>query len=418
MAADQLLLPEGTRLLHIGPHKTGTTAVQGAFHLARQRLAEHGVAYAGRDRQALLAALAVTNRPPLLGGPLPKAGHWDALVQDVQQSTASRVVISSEFFADTGRAALPKVVEALGGDRIHIVVTLRPLVKIIPSQWQQYLQNGFRMPYLEWLEGILKQPPDTPTPGFWHRHRHDGLVARWVKVVGQENLTVIVADETDRMMLPRTFEALVGLPEGFLVPERDLVNRSLTLAEAEVVRLLNEEFKSQGWPARYYSRFMRYGAVERMKAMHRPLAAEPKIVTPPWALKRITEISADVVENIAASGVRIIGDLSTLSLPPADADESEPAAAPGENDTQTAAQEGAPLIPADAAAQAVVGAFIAARMGAKPTEDTLREVDARTLARVLARRGRQRMRRALQINRQETAAEAERPLHRSLMDID
>jgi hypothetical protein len=218
MAADQLLLPEGTRLLHIGPHKTGTTAVQGAFHLARERLAEHGVAYAGRDRQALLAALAVTNRPPLLGGPLPKADHWDALVQDVQQSTASRVVISSEFFADTGRAALPMVVESLGGDHIHIVVTLRPLAKIVPSQWQQYLQNGFRMPYLEWLEGILKQPPDTPTPGFWHRHRHDALVARWVKVVGKENLTVIVADESDRMMLPRTFEALTGLPEGFLVP--------------------------------------------------------------------------------------------------------------------------------------------------------------------------------------------------------
>ncbi|MEJ7756576.1 MAG: hypothetical protein WKF83_09890 [Nocardioidaceae bacterium] len=34
-----LLLPKGTRLLHIGPHKTGTTSLQGAFHNNRDRLA-------------------------------------------------------------------------------------------------------------------------------------------------------------------------------------------------------------------------------------------------------------------------------------------------------------------------------------------------------------------------------------------
>ena len=43
MAPDDLTLEAGARLLHIGPHKTGTTAIQGAFDLARGRLAEHGV---------------------------------------------------------------------------------------------------------------------------------------------------------------------------------------------------------------------------------------------------------------------------------------------------------------------------------------------------------------------------------------
>jgi hypothetical protein len=161
---------------------------------------------------------------------------------------------------------------------------------------------------------------------------------------------------------------------------------------------------------------MRYGAVERMKAMHRPLPAEPKIVTPPWALKRITEVSTEMVEKITASGVRIVGDLSSLSLPPANADESKPGS--DASDVEAITQGGALLLPADAAAQAVVGAFMAARMGARPTEEVLREVDARTLARVLARRGRQRMRRSLQFHRQEASTEAERPLHRSLMDID
>ena len=75
-----LLLKPGARLLHIGPHKTGTTAIQGAFDLARARLAAHGVVYAGAERQPLLAALAVTGQPALLGGaaarhnPLEEAG--------------------------------------------------------------------------------------------------------------------------------------------------------------------------------------------------------------------------------------------------------------------------------------------------------------------------------------------------------
>ncbi len=36
-------LPAGTRLLHIGPHKTGTTSVQAALFAARDTMAAHGV---------------------------------------------------------------------------------------------------------------------------------------------------------------------------------------------------------------------------------------------------------------------------------------------------------------------------------------------------------------------------------------
>jgi hypothetical protein len=54
MVADQQVrLRAGARLLHIGPHKTGSTAVQGAFHLARERLAAQGVVYPGQGRQPL-----------------------------------------------------------------------------------------------------------------------------------------------------------------------------------------------------------------------------------------------------------------------------------------------------------------------------------------------------------------------------
>lgn len=389
MVADDLQLQAGARVLHIGPHKTGTTMIQDALHLARERLAAQGVVYPGTGRQPLRAMLAVTGQPTLIGEPDPDMADWALLVREVTAARDQRVVVSSEFLAEASDATACRVVRDLGGPRVHVVVTLRPLTRILPSQWQQYLQNGYRFHYLEWLEGILKDPPDTPTPGFWRRHRHDELVARWMKAA--QNLTVVVVDDDDRMMLLRTFESMLGLPRGFLVPGANAANRSLTLAEAEVVRLLNEEFKRRKWPSRHYARFVRYGAIQQMKT-RQPGPGEPRIATPVWALKRATEIGAEMAENIAALGVPVIGDLSSLGdLPETDA---EPAP---------------PMLPADAAVQAIVGAFRAGGVAGLKTADALRDVDARSMTRVLAQRGRQRMQRTLHLRKALGGRETGRP---------
>ena len=379
-----VLLEPGTRLLHIGPHKTGTTAIQGALHLARERLAAEGVVYPGRGRQPLWPILAVTGQPALLGGPRPEISYWDNLVRDVRAAGDRRVVLSSEFFAEADDATARRVIADLGGARVHVVVTLRSLTRILPSQWQQYLQNGFHFRYLEWLDGILSDPPRTPTPGFWRRHRHDALVTRWAAENGPENLTVIVVDESDRLMLLRVFESMLGLPGGFLVPEERAANRSLTVAEAELVRLLNEEFSRRAWPHRNYARFMRYGAVEHMKNTRQPSPDEPRIATPGWALARAAEISAEMARNIEALGVNIVGDISTLGELPGDAPD------PGAEATA-----GPPMVPVEVAARAALGAFIAGGAGGQTTEEIVRELDARSLAKVLAIRCRQRIRRTL-----------------------
>ena len=376
-----VLLEPGTRMLHIGPHKTGTTAIQGALHLARERLAAEGVVYPGRGRQPLWPILAVTGQPALLGGPRPELSYWDNLVREVRAAGDQRVVLSSEFFAEADDATARRVIADLGGARVHVVVTLRSLTRILPSQWQQYLQNGFHFRYLEWLEGILSDPPHTPTPGFWRRHRHDELVKRWAAENGPEKLTVIVVDESDRLMLLRVFESMLGLAQGFLVPEERAVNRSLTVAEAELVRLLNEEFSRRAWPHRNYARFMRYGTVEHMKNARQPSPDEPRIATPDWALARAVEISAEMAKNIEALGVNIVGDISTLGDVPRDVPDPGAEVSPGPA-----------MMPVEAAARAALGAFIAGGAGAQTAEEIVRELDARSLAKVLARRCRQRLR--------------------------
>src|SRR5581483_956440 len=199
-----LLLPEHAVLLHIGPHKTGTTALQGALRLARPAMKEHDVVYAGRERQHMFAALAITGGKGLIGDPAMPMRHWNRLVRQVERAGDKRVVVSSEFFDGADDEVAARVVDELGRDRVHVVVTLRPLAKILPSAWQQYVRNRLRFTYEEWLDAMLRRPPYIqPTTTFWKRHHHDVLVERWVSVVGPDRLTVIVVDESDRTALTR-----------------------------------------------------------------------------------------------------------------------------------------------------------------------------------------------------------------------
>jgi hypothetical protein len=390
MPTRKLTVEPGTRLLHVGPHKTGTTAIQGAFHGARERLAAHGVVYAGTGRHPQHAAAAITGARLGRGFGSPTPDHWKALCREVTDAGDRTVVISSEFFANADDAAAREVVDSLGGPRVHVVVTLRPLLKIMPSQWQQYVQNGLRLSYEEWLDGMLRKAPyDKPTPTFWRRHRHDALVERWAGMVGPERLTVIVVNSAEPLRQLRDFEALVGLPEGVLLPEQGTDNRSLTLGEVEFVRLLNKELRKRNWSADRYDNLVPM-VLRRVRRGHTPTGDEPRIVTPAWAEALAAEVSKEMTDRISALGVRIVGDLSSLVIPP-------------RADTEPVAK---PMIPSAAAAEAVVGAILAtqppdasapstAPPPAAVEELPVRAVPATELLRVVGRRGAGRLRGAV-----------------------
>ena len=55
-------LPDGTRVLHIGLPKTGTSTVQKALHAARAELGQHGVVYTGSATHSYSAVKAAVGR--------------------------------------------------------------------------------------------------------------------------------------------------------------------------------------------------------------------------------------------------------------------------------------------------------------------------------------------------------------------
>lgn len=359
---ENLLLPPAARLLHVGVPKSGTTSLQSAFHTGRTDLGKRGVVYLGGPDHK--PAHAVTGAGILRGATRPSMKDWDGLVAAVRAAGDSRVVVSSEIFAHADDDAARKIATDLrdAGGPLHVVVTLRPLYKVASSQWQQYVQNRISASYLEWLDAMFRRPPyEKPTPSFWRRHDQGGIVQRWADRVGPENVTVVVVDETDRGMLMRTFESLVGLPDGVLVPQSSAQNRSLTVGEAELVRRLNLGFKDKKWADAAYATFVRQGAVLRMKVGRKPGPEEPKLPLPGWAAERVAEKVAKDAEVITSLGVNVVGDLAALSVLPS----------PEAVDEEAIAN---PSVPVEVAAEATLGAIEAGVKVAKRAQKLERDL--------------------------------------------
>ncbi|MGY0067286.1 hypothetical protein ACWZEH_10745 [Streptomyces sp. QTS137] len=126
----------------------------------------------------------------------------------------------------------------------------------------------------------------------------------------------MAVDDRDRDALMRAFEALPGLPGGPLRPVLETVNRSLTLAETEMLRNLNKEFHGNELPEELYSGLVRHGAIAHMKNSCGPTPQDVRIRTPQWAPEGAAGIGAGAAARIGGTGVRVLGDLEPLSRVP------------------------------------------------------------------------------------------------------
>lgn len=350
-------LPEGARLLHIGPPKTGSTALQDALHQSRVSLGRQGVAYVSRVRHELIPARYITGKLPDSPKWAWAEQRWHELVDAMRAEGPERKVYSSEYLSDATDEQVVRIVDAFGPEETYAVITLRPLVDLVPSQYQQYVQGGLTADYDSWLETTFNEAPFTgPTPWFWQRHRHDALVQRWARMLGPDRVVVVATDGRDFDAVPAEFEKLLGLTRGTLVGRKVRPNRSLTWAEAEVMRRFNLEAQSSGLVDSKYQNLTKLAA-EHVK-QRTPRRDEARIVTPDWAARRADEMGAQFAAAIAESGVLVAGDLQALApgfVP-------RPAGAPPrEVDVEVAARFAAGLV----LAERQVRKEVAARRGSR-----------------------------------------------------
>ena len=309
---------QGEVLLHVGLHKTGTTALQVALADSRELLEEHGVRYPGKGQYHHKAILAGAERPYGWrgnGARITPKKHWNRLLKEVDYP--GRVIISSEFLDDVKPEVGARLVEQLGGpDRVSVVITLRAIGSILPSAWQQQVKSGMTMRYEQWLEKILADEASSKSDHFWWRHDQVEQVKRWAEIVGPDRTYAVVIAEGDRNAIFNAFEALLGLPHDLLADRQGLLaNRSMTAAEAEFVRRLNKELVGQmSWDE--FSSLVRRGLVLNMVEKRTPGPDEVKVQTPKWAAERAAELGQGFADGLRASGVQVIGDPQALAAEP------------------------------------------------------------------------------------------------------
>jgi hypothetical protein len=303
-------------LVHIGPHKTGSTAIQVAMQKASEELARHGVHYAtgGKSHRPDKAGWAFGVRGRPAGTEPPPMKHWQRLVREVTDAGAVRVCISNEDFGRATREQIPELVSQLGGADVHVVAVARRLDKYLASQWQERVKAGDPRTYDAWLRVVLSDDDRSwDRKNVWFSHDTRRLVERWTETVGADRFWLILMDEGDRDLLPHAFEDLLALPTGTLKPDPARSNRGLTWAETELVRSVNEAL-GDGWTRPERRRYVKAGILRDMA--RRP--APPGVKSPPlpaWALARLRELTDERLASLGGVGVHVIGSADSQRLP-------------------------------------------------------------------------------------------------------
>jgi hypothetical protein len=305
---------------------------------------------------------------------------WNRFAREITQYSG-RVVVSSEFFAQSNAASRAKIAADLGRDRLHIVLGARNPGSMALSTWQQVLQDAKTGDFDTWLnQRFRRDAPGPATSMFWSWADASNLVERWSDAVDLDHVHVVVLDESDKTVISSAFEMLLGLPTGWLLSRTPGgSNRSLTAPEAELLRqvllLVKDELT---WEQ--FTLLIQDGFVRRLVSTRTPPNGEARTVLPTWAAAQAEREADAMVGRLRGSGAHLIGDLEHLRAVPASG------AAPVVEET-----------PTELSAEALAGVVLAAVRGitratrkatAPPATPTIDEVSTRQLARIVAARAR------------------------------
>ena len=301
---------------HVGFHKTGTTALQESFSKNCEELKALGIIYPDLGQKAHhRAAWALAGRIwgwKNRGGVQTPIAEWQKIVKSIKKNRGT-TLISSEFFCELDEEKINKFKNDIKVDDVTIVFTLRPLVKLLSSSYQQYLKYGLTPTYEEWLHSVLDEPGVSKlTPTFWKRHEHGRVVSQWAKVFGPENVLVVVADETQPTAIFDAFNSILGVPSGTLSQIEGIAsNRSLTYEEICLLLEVNKNFpKKRDWSE--YEIYIREGAIKHLTDKVKVSKDAVKLLTPQWAFDKARKIGAESMRELQSSGVKVIGSLDNF----------------------------------------------------------------------------------------------------------
>jgi hypothetical protein len=312
-------------LLHVGTPKTGTSYLQDVLFRNRDVLAQAGILYpADRHDAHFLAALDLMQLP--WGGLQAEAiGRWDVLAEQVRAHDGT-AVISHEILATASRTQIGRALDSLGhgtGAEVHLVLSVRDLVRQIPAEWQENVKHRAQLKYGAFLEQITDPERSTRIGSwFWGVQEIPDILDRWGQDLPPEQVHVVTVPPPGGApeVLWKRFSQAFGLDGIDLDLQGERHNPSLGVPETTLLRRVNRKANAELPPADYRPLVRELLAHQTLSRRTR----SPRLAVPPDLHPWVQQLSAEWAEEIRRRRYDVVGDLGDLAGAPAVTEYADP----------------------------------------------------------------------------------------------
>ena len=181
--ADSPIRP-GTLYLHVGPPKTGSTALQWLLKEVEPALHEHNITLASYAGLTNVSAYVETVRDSASRSDT-EARRFESQLADSLSSSA--VVVSGESLAELPLNALVNLRDRVAPRRTSVLFVARPLDRILPSLWAERVRHGQTTNLNDYVRSVIADPSD------FARVQHSRLIGRLQDAFGIQHVHVTAA---------------------------------------------------------------------------------------------------------------------------------------------------------------------------------------------------------------------------------
>ncbi len=294
--------------LHVGSPKTGTTFLQQVLWSQREKAKEQGLLLPlGAFFDHYLASLEVRDIAPQPADAERAKNGWRRIVAAARRWDGD-VLVSHELFAPATAEQAQRAIEAFGPDpEIHLVLTVRDLVRQIPAEWQEHVKHRYKQHFDDFVGDLRREDPDT---WFWKVQDFPDILERWGSTLPPERVHVVTVPPAGQPMglLWDRFAGLLGLDPDSFSTTGLRANTSLGYEQAELLRRVNLELGDRLPLPGPYAPDVKSMFAERVLAKQPGTRLALSGDGLAYAVRRSEELAA----GIRKLGVDVIGDLAEL----------------------------------------------------------------------------------------------------------
>jgi hypothetical protein len=223
--------------LHPGPLKTGTTYLQSLLYANRGSFLAQDITIVGDQGSHYRVANELMRRKSLRTTQVPK-GAWKRTRTAVLRAPGD-VVMSCERYSLFRVEHVRRVLEDLADREVHVVLTLRDLMAVLPARWQEGIKNGGTATWAQFQNRIAEDPARMRK-----MTRAMSTLEAWAAALPPERIHVVTVPPPSAprtLLFERFCEALGADPTRLETLEAARANPSMDLATTELIRRVNAQ---------------------------------------------------------------------------------------------------------------------------------------------------------------------------------